>query len=305
MRDMLKPPRDSRLAGQPVSLAEIISGASTREEQTQRIEAYWDLCSSVADYYLGLREQEELRQLRAYVPRVGPTWQQAESELTARISTSQRAALASQLRLGSLTGNVLGSLPLPGDIPHCGSYQSHYEEIFAGRPSAEASELSLLLPLRYGELKNAATAVTRAEEWLGAIASARNENSDGTGTVRALELLALRRRAFVQIARDYNRRIARYAELATPGQIESNRLIGMLIKRDSPATATRTSTQPTPRNRQSNSTTDSPPSTFAGNWTPADGGQITSSTRDDQVEPASAEAQNGPTRERSLLVKPR
>ena len=25
------------------------------------MEAYWDMCSSVADYYLGLREQEELR----------------------------------------------------------------------------------------------------------------------------------------------------------------------------------------------------------------------------------------------------
>ena len=89
-------------------------------------------------------------------------------------------------------------------------------------------------------MKDAAAAVTRAEEWLTSSERPRAD-ADGTGTLRALELLALHRRAFVQIARDYNRRIARYVELATPGEIGSERLIGMLIMRAGASTATRPS----------------------------------------------------------------
>ena len=303
MRTMLTPPAASRLSGERVTLAEVVAGATSRAEQSQRVDAYWDLCSSVADYYLGLAEQHELQRLRSTVPRIGPTWGQAEKELAIRIGTSERAARASQQRVASF-GSSLGGLPLPGDMPHCGSYHSHYGQIFAGRPSREAQELSALLPLRYAELKDAAMAVARAEEWLNTIASMRSENSDGTGTLRALELWALRRRAFVQIARDYNGRIARYAELATPGQVPAERLIGMLILREDRSTATRPSS-PTSSNRQSSRGERSVPKTFSGGWSPAAPGAPNNITRDDAVEPASAELQDAPRQERSLLVKPR
>jgi hypothetical protein len=305
MRTMLTPPAGAQLSGQQVTLAEVVAGGQSRPEQALRVEAYWDLCSSVADYYLGLREQQELRQLRNLVRQVGAAFQQAESELAVRVSTSQRSALASQIRLGSLMGRGPGSLPLPADLPHCGNYQSYYEEIFAARPSLEAQELSALLPLRYAELKDAAAAVTRAEQWLTSVEGIRSEFSDGTGSLRALELLALRRRAFVQIARDYNRRIARYVELATPGEIGSDRLIGMLIMRPDASTATRSSTAAPPLNRQSRTATTPPPSTFADGWTPPETDQATSSMRDEQVTPAAAESSTGPLQERSLLVKPR
>jgi hypothetical protein len=300
MRAMLTPPPDSRLAGQPMTLVEVVAGATSRAEQTHRVEAYWDLCSSVADYYLGLREQEEMRRLRTLVPSLGPAGQQAEKELAVRVGTSQRGAVASQYRLASWIGPSTG-LPLPADIPHCGSYQTHYTEIFGSRQSIEAQEINALLPLRYAELKDATTAVTRAEEWLNMVAAARSDQSDATGTLRALELLALRRRAFVQIARDYNRRIARYSELATPGQVDADRLIGMLIKRDTPSTATRPFTQAAPLNRQSQNQTGIPPSTFAEGWTPS-GTRSDGTTRDESVQPASADAKPGRIEERSLLV---
>jgi hypothetical protein len=301
MRAMLTPPRDSRLAGQPVTLEAVVAGASSRAEQTQRVEAYWDLCSSVADYYLGLREQEELRRLRSLVPSLGPAGQQAENELAVRIGTSQRAALASQYRLASWIGPSTG-LPLPADIPHCANYNAHYQEIFRERTSVEAQELTALLPLRYAELKDAAAAVTRAEEWLNLVAAARSDNADATGTLRALELLALRRRAFVQIVRDYNRRIARYSELATPGPIDAGRLIGMLIKRDSSSTATRPFAPASPLNRQSQLRTNLPPSTFVEGWTPVRGDGAVGPKRDEAVQPASAVAPPGRRQERSLLV---
>jgi hypothetical protein len=298
MRAMLAPPAGARLPGQPVRLTEVVAGGHSRPEQALRVEAYWDLCSSVADYYLGVREQQELQRLRTEIPQANATFQQTEKELAVRVGTSQRAAMASQYRLASLIGLGEGNLPLPGDPPHCGNYQSHYEQIFAGRPVPEAHELSALLPLRYAELKTAAAAVTRAEEWL---ANVRRADSDGTGSLRALELLALHRRAFVQIARDYNRRIARYVELATPGEIGSERLIGRLIMRTGASTATRAG-ETVPSNRQSGSAIGAPPSTYSEGWSAASGAPVVGTTRDEAVTPASAESSDGPREERSLLV---
>jgi hypothetical protein len=306
MRAMLTPPRDSQLSGSPVRLLDVVAGAKSRLEQTQRVDAYWDLCSSVADYYLALREQAELEQLRATLPRVSPLWEQAESELIIRLGTSQRAAVTSQMRLAGWLGR--GTLPLPYDLPHCGSYHTRYEEIFAGRPSAEAQELAALLPLRYTELKDAASAVTRAEEWIKTVARG---DSDGSGTLTALEFLALRRRAFVQIARDYNRRIARYTELASPGEIGAERLVGMLIKLESSSTATRPASPGAQPGRQSRNSSSIPPQTFAEGqgWAPVDRVRPITRTRDDSVVPAGGssrqEPQQQPRRERSLLVSPR
>lgn len=307
MRAMLTPPRGSRLTGETYTLADVVHGAANRQEQTERVEAYWDLCSSVADYYLGLREQEELGRLRTLINRVGPSWQQAETELGVRIGTSQRAAVASQYRLASFLGvSDPQRLPLPSDSPHCGDYNTRYDEVFAGRQSIEAEQLKELLPLRYEELNDAASAVSRAEQWVDAVAAQRNANSDGTGMLRSLELLALHRRAFVQIARDYNRRIVRYAELAAPNQLDTQQLVAMLIKTEDRAdTATRASTPATSGGGQSRNTSDSQQRTFADQWAPSRGEQSHILRRDTAVEPASAEETQIDTgEERSLLVRP-
>lgn len=307
MRAMLAAPRGSRLTGQPVTLAEVVRGASSRHEQTERVDAYWDLCSGVADYYLGLREQEELRRLRTLVTQVGPSWQEAESELGTRIGTSQRAAAASQLRLGSFLGRTDPNLlPLPVDVPHCGDYHARYDEVFTGRPSPEAEQLRDLMPLRYEELKDAAAAVTRSEEWVNTVATQQSSNSEGVGTLRSLELLALRRRAFVQIARDYNRRIARYAELAAPYQIDPQQLVAMLIKVDDHSdTANRNSSPAPPSNRQSQTTGSTPQQTFANEWTPSRRSGVYAPQNDDAVRPASAEETQSNFAEQSLLVTPK
>jgi hypothetical protein len=307
IRAMLTAPNGARLPGRSITLDEVVVGAASRDDQSQRVSAYWDLCSSVADYYLGLREHEQLRRLKTLVTNVGPDWQQAESELGIRIGTSQRAAVASQYRLASLIGRAGEEVfPLPGDLPHCGDYYTRFDQVFADRQSAEAEQLSELLPLRYEELKGASTAVTRAEQWLDAVATQRTATTDGTGVLRALELLALRRRAFVQIVRDYNHRIARYAELATPGPIDSDLLIGMLIKREAAAgTATRSSTAVPPLNRQSQTTPVTPPPTFTEGWTPVDQRRQNAATRDEAVTPASAETEQTLRREHSLLVPSR
>jgi hypothetical protein len=118
-------------------------------------------------------------------------------------------------------------------------------------------------------------------------------------------LLALRRRAFVQITRDYNRRIARYTELSTPGQVASDRLVGMLIKSSSPSTATRTST-PAPFNRQSQNAPSLPKTFGDEGWTPASGEKVGEAALDDAIKQASGETpvEQPPREEHSLLVNP-
>src|SRR4029078_12135397 len=93
--------------------------------------------------------------------------------------------------------------------------------------------------------------------------------------IRARALLALTRRAFVQTPRDYNRRIARYSELATPGQITPDRLTGMLIKPPGYSTPPRSPPPPPPPTTQSSGVETSRPRTFANtantdDWLPAE-----------------------------------
>ncbi len=298
MQAMLTPPRDSQLRGELVRLVDVVGSGRTRNEQTQRIEAYWDLCSSVADYFLSVREQEELRGLTSAASQQSAALQEAEKKMAVRSDTSLRAARASQFRLAGFIGRGPNNLPLPADIPHCGTYTSRYDQVFAGRSSPEAQGLAQLLPMRYAELDDAAVGVSGAEDWLKGVIS-RNENSDAAGNLRALELLALQRRAFVQIARDYNRRIARYSELATPGQISPDRLTGMLIRRPGSSSAP-------PPTRQSSGVESSPQRTFANSddWLPVEKPSTTSAAKiDSAVQPASG-TQSETRQERSVLVQP-
>ncbi len=196
-------------------------------------------------------------------------------------------------------------MPLPVSPPHCGSYQTRHEQVFAGRSSTEADELAQLIPLRYSELQDACAAVTRSEDWLATVSSSRATADEATILAR-LELLALQRRAFVQIARDYNRRISRYVELAAPGPLESARLIGMLIKREATATATRSSATAPPTNRQSRSVP-AGTQTFADGtdgWTAMDATVSSTLQRDEAVRPASAVEPAIEPGEHSLLVVP-
>jgi hypothetical protein len=239
------------------------------------------------------------------LPRAGATLQKAQAEFDVRLATSRLAAVASQRRLASMMNSSSANLPLPADLPHCGSYQTRYQEIFSERPSIEARELASLLSSRYSELKDAATAVTRAKGWSDEVA--QNDSGEGIETLRALELLALRRRAFVQIARDYNRRIARYTELSTPGDIGAERLVGMLIKSSVQPTATRPTLPSNAGGRQSRSTNTGPRRTFARDegWESASQSLARGNSRDESVKPAVAEERSATSKERSLLVTPR
>ncbi len=225
---MLEAPRNSQLTGTPTRLSSLISSVTDRDQQSRIVDAYWTLSSATTDYYLGLHEADELSRLKQRLPTFSSALSEALTQHNRRVSTSLMAARAAQYRLSRLMGGVSRSLPI--DTPFCGPYATRYEQIFTGGGAEEARLLRDLIPLRLSELEDAVEAVERSEQWLAKVAGDRAASSQGTGMIRALELLALNRRALVMITRDYNLQINRYTQLATPGNIASKRLVAMLIR---------------------------------------------------------------------------
>ena len=273
---------NSQLSGTPVTLAEVLEASGSRAAQSEAISAYWDLCSTVSDYYLSLREQAELERY-AQTTQMSSALQQVLNRMGNRRDTSLSAARATQMRLASLMRrSETAGLPLPVDLPLVGVYGTRYEQTFGIGGPREAAELNRLLPLRHAELLDAADNVASAEDWFKAVA-ARQVNDQGEGAVKALELLALNRRAFVQITRDYNKRITRYTELARPGNLRTERLVAMLIKTDTNM-ASRASQPVVPASGQRSEV--SPPSTFREQWESPD--RDLHPSYDSEVQPAGA-----------------
>jgi hypothetical protein len=231
MRELLQPPSGGQLPGRPVTLGAAVGAAATRQAQTEQVQAYWNLSAAVAQYYLALQEAVELAALQQGVLAPSPAWATAGEQFDARVAATREAAVAAQERLHRLMGAAPGSvLPLPADSPHCGRYNTRYDEIFAVRTDPAAQQLNELLPLLFRELTTEVRAAADAGEWLNFVSEHRDPATDGTGLLRAYELLSLRRRAFIEAARTYNGHIAAYAELAAPDEVAPERVVSMLIR---------------------------------------------------------------------------
>ncbi len=241
IRSLLQPPAKDQLAGLPLSLANTVQGASSRSEQTRRVEAYWDLSAALADYYLARRDATDLQVLRQGVLQASAQWEEVRQMLDQRGQVAHRSALAAQARLQRMLGrSANGTLPLPADLPHCGAYDTRYDQIFGGRlPSPEAQRYHELLPLEHQSLRRQAVNVAVAYHWLSAVSQRRAPQTDGSELLKAHELLSLERHAFVYAVRSYNTNIARYAEIASPGRVGAGRLVAMLIHTDGNQNAAR------------------------------------------------------------------
>ncbi|MEO1498459.1 MAG: hypothetical protein AAFV43_15045 [Planctomycetota bacterium] len=230
LRKMMRAPDNSRLSGTPTRLSALLSGVGGRDRQGAVTDAYWALTSSMIDYYLSLHEANEVARLERSVPTYSNALAEVRRGLQTRVETSLMSARAAQMKLERMA--PVASRPLPIDTPFCGPYATRYEQIFPGGAPEEARLLAEILPLRLGEIEAAGEGVARYEQWVKDVERASARRADATGIVRALELLALSRRAFVQLVRDYNQKINRYASLATPGEVDTGRLVAMLIRTD-------------------------------------------------------------------------
>lgn len=237
MRKLMKAPANAPLTGAPLTLGEAVRDSPTRQAQTQRAKAYWDLSAATADYYLAVLESQELSALAAAVAAPGKSWEASHRDLATRVEAARRSAQAAQLQLHQLLGGSASTmLPLPADVPHCGRYNAEYDEIFASRPDPVAKKLAEVLALRHTELRSMTQAIADAETGRAQASQQRNPASDGTELLTAQQLLSLQRRTFIARAREYNQEIAAYTELAAPAEVAPDRLVAMMIRTSAPAT---------------------------------------------------------------------
>jgi len=230
IRSFLEDPASGKLSGVPWSLAEVVQETNSREVQTRFIHAYWDLVAGVAKYHLTLDDVVQLKTLQGNIVQPGPQWREKLLVFETQVRVAGRSAKVAQHRLQQLMGRPSAEgLPLPSDVPLCGAYGTRYDEIFASRPSEQAGQLSKLLALNYQSIQDNAEGIASASQWLQSVDQTRRSNTDGQDLLRAYELLTLRRCAFVEAVRNYNVNIASYSQLATPGNINTGRLVAMLI----------------------------------------------------------------------------
>ncbi len=231
LASFLEAPEENPLKGTPLTLAEAITNSLSRPEQTQRVVAYWELSQAVTNYYLTSKERTELAALAQGITQPSPDWEIARQATAARLELARERTRVAQEYLTQLMANTkVGFMPLPKDVPFCGPYETRYAEIFQGRPSPLAQQLNELLPRAYQDLGTRTQEIADARKWMFKVSDTRAPQTDGNELLKAYELFAARRRMFVEAVKQYNLGIVRYTEIATPGALETERLVGMLIR---------------------------------------------------------------------------
>ncbi len=231
LASFLAAPPENPLKGTPFTLAEAINNSLSRPEQTQRIVAYWELSQAVANYYLTHKERTELAALAQGITQPSPDWEITRQATAARLELARERVRVAQDFLAQLMANTtVGFMPLPSDVPFCGPYETRYAEIFQYRPSPLAQQLNELLPRSYQDLDTRTQEIADARKWMFKVSDTRGPQTDGNELLKAYELFAARRRMFVEAIKQYNLGIVRYTEIATPGTLDTERLVGMLIR---------------------------------------------------------------------------
>ncbi|MEM8944846.1 MAG: hypothetical protein AAGD11_06645 [Planctomycetota bacterium] len=286
--------------GQPQSpqanklpLSEAVQGAQSRREQSERVRLYWQLSRAVSDFRLAALEAMHLQTQRNGLLQPSADWTTALQAANGRKQIASAAVKIAQLRLHQAMGRSgEAALPLPTDLPHCGAYQTKYDQIFQGRGSPEARQLVDLLSMRHKQLAQASADTSAALQWHRLVSQQRGAQTDDRLLLKAYEQLALQRRAFVAAAYSYNQDIARYTDLAVPQEVGTVRLVAMLIQPSGAASSWQSGGIQRASVEESADKVRSvdryKPKTFAGG-------------PDDQEQPASTTEEGS---ERSILVSP-
>lgn len=242
-------PAGQGLTGEPLKLADAFVRSARRYPPTDVAQAYWALAAATAEFHQRRNEAEELEILSRSLE--GTAGQPAELKLAlgsarAALAESKLMAIGAQQRLAAFTGYVPPALPIVADFPHTGTYQTFFDEIFAGR--AAPPELALLnrtLPLeREVLLARTQSALAAMDDLEATMTEFEAGKGPLTSALTAIAENGRQQRALVRAAEVYNRDIARYAMQAVPAGIDPLRMAGMLIRDASPVSPASPSTRP-------------------------------------------------------------
>lgn len=225
-------PASTVIVGRSVTLVDVIGQVTDRSKRVEIAHAYWHLVRKLGEYRSCWEESQQIQAIR--LKRIdssllAPAQDAADRELTA----AELALREAQFYLAETAGlDPSGELPLPGNRPHLGTYNTHYEQISADRVLPTRTRLiHRILPLEYQVIDVRGEAVHAAQDTLQAV-----DRSYWAGQANAADVLAAlhgittQRRAWIAAVARYNDSIADYA-LAIAGPETTGRgLVEILIK---------------------------------------------------------------------------
>jgi hypothetical protein len=230
---------DAKPAGRWTPLVEAMAAAADPTQQLEMVRAYWKLTAAIAVYRIAW---DECQLLEAVSSGAGGHHPSPDDRVQAQVRCAQAA-----VQLEEAAGKLLAAqhdlalrmrlpegaaLPLPADKPHLGTYNTHFDQIYAAAAApAGARFANRSLPLRRSLVDERAAVVRAAQDVLEAEQEAYTAAPGNFATlVSAMDRWSRERRTFLAAVMQYNDQIAEYAMNVPRAGLAPDSLVGMLIK---------------------------------------------------------------------------
>ena len=217
---------------QTLRLVDAIKRASDRSQQIKIAQVYWRLAIAQADYHFARDGVARLREVtRGQLNQ--PALRAARCAMRALQRDAETLVIRAQNALAADMGlSPTALMPLAIDIPHTGSYDTRFSQVYSGRtPPPRAYLIDRVLPVRRLAIDEHAEGIVAA---LDAVDASGDDYAQGTADlttlILAFERLWKERKAFTGAIREYNQDIAEYALMVAPATSDPNALVAMLIR---------------------------------------------------------------------------
>jgi len=226
-------PVDANLYARPLPLLEAIERSGDKSRRLWISQAYWKVSAAYAQVRCCT---EAIERLELIAPGGDPhdraTLDVAVAAARADLADARAQLGFAQQELVDLARLPLTeSLPWPVDRPLAGPYQTHFDAIFATRPTTgRVRAIARTLPSRHEALESRAAAVRAAAT---AMAMAEADHAKGRRPIEAViaahAALVGQQRDFLQATKAYNLDIAEYAMAVADASVPDDTFVSMLI----------------------------------------------------------------------------
>lgn len=226
-------PLDAELYVRPLPLLEAIRRPGDASRRLWISQAYWKVSAAYAEVRCCT---EAIERLELIAPGGDPhdraTLDVAVAAARADLAEARALLGAAQQELVDLARLPLTEpLPWPVDRPLAGAYETHFDAIFAARPTTgRVRAIARTLPSRHDALESRAAAVRAAAK---AMAMAEADHAKGQRPIEAVvaahEALVGQQHEFLVATKAYNLDIAEYAMAVADASVADDTFVSMLI----------------------------------------------------------------------------
>jgi hypothetical protein len=222
------------MASRPLPLVEALERSGDRSRRLWITQAYWKVSAAFAQARFAAAAVERLEMVApGAAPHDRAVLDTATAAARAELATERAELAAAQQELVDLVRLPIGEpLPWPVDRPLTTPYQTHFDTIFAARPSTGRTRaINRMLPARHEAVAQSAVAAVAADE---AFRMAEADHAKGERPIEAViaahDTLVAQERGFARACKTYNCDIAEYvmavADLSLPDEQFAVMLIG-------------------------------------------------------------------------------